>query len=495
MHFRRYRHRPKALVIGFAAAALAAGSVRAQAPVLVKASFNRHAAYLREPVQVVYTLYTLTSTDVQVVKEPVFPNATLLAADRVDTAGVTNVTKDGVAYEARVIYRRWLLPLVAGPLRPEPLLFTYKAPKPPPAGGTLQDLMNQTDKDQAAAGKGPRVTGSSVPLQLTILPLPLDGQPADFSGAVGHFVLTAQSDTGVTAGRMAHLTVTVSGEGTLLPGERPAITWPAGFTGYDVTGTDKTLLPPAVGRTITFAFTAQTPGSQRLPPVAFTYFDPLAAAYKTIRTDSLSIDVAPGSAAPVAPPARNPNRPGMWLILAGFLLVTVFVIWWKKKRSPVSAPPSAPVVETPLPTGSYKNEPLRAGAVVAEPSPPPPAASSAQGGPAIAPPPARTDPFGGAAAALAAGQYVEFYKTLQDELWAAIQTPAASPYLGAGPARVHLKTLGWDPDRIGEAMAIFSACAVSMYTPVHLAEEARDYLERARVIAGPGGKYRSGPES
>lgn len=463
-------------------------TVCAQAPVFLKATFNKPACFLREPILVEYTLFTRTSTDVHITREPVFPNATLLAADFVDTTSARNVTVDGVPYEARVVYRRWLLPLVQGTLRPGSMVISYKAPQTPAPGSSLQDLMNQTDKDQAAAGKGPLTTGHSPALAINVLPLPTQGQPGDFSGAVGQFsIKTDGVPTGLIAGRLAHLQLTVTGRGTLLPDERPLIAWPADLSADDVTAADKALLPPQVSRVITYAFTAQGAGRHVLPPIAFTYFDPETHAYKTIRTDSLSFVAAPASAGPPGTPEPAGRRPFPYLWV-GIALVALLlcVLLLRKKRVPTASPtPPPPVVEAPVVTGSYRNEPLRASEThLATPAPAPT--------PEAAPP--SDGPFSQEAALLAAGEYNAFYKTLQEDLWTAI-AGGPGPFPGAASARARLEFLGWDEGRIGEAMAIFSVCAVSLYTPVHQAEDATGYLERARAIAETGGKYRSGPGS
>lgn len=92
------------------------------------------------------------------------------------------------------------------------------------------------------------------------------------------------------------------------------------------------------------------------------------------------------------------------------------------------------------------------------------------------------DPFPVSTASLAAGRYRDFYSALQEELWAALSRGQKNHYPGTGAASAYFKSLQWPQDLIAEAMAIFSACELSLYTPAHV--DPRAYLERARSIAG-----------
>lgn len=447
----------------------AALAVHAQAPpsapVFVKVSYNKPTCYLGEPILVEYTVYTKGSIDVHIKIDPFFSDATQLPTDRVDTAGTRSVTLDGRPYEARVIFRQWLLPLVQGQLKTTPIVVAYKKPAPLAQGSGLQDLMDQTDKK--AAGKDTTASGAAP--RLDVLPLP--PPPAGSSGAVGTFTLTLGNlPTQVVTGRLYHIQVLLHGAGSLLPGQRPAVRWPAGITPYDIKDTDRSVLPSALARLTDFAFVDSLPGRQTIPPITFTYFDPAARAYKTLQTDPIVLEV--GAGAPPPPAGSSPARPFpyIWVFAAAVLLLVLALWWGRKRRAPVPAQPTV----APVLTGSYKNEPMRAGTM-----PPPTTAPSAAPVPKI-PTPAPADPFFWSAGHLAAAQYDAFYKSLQDELWIAIG--GKGPYPGSIPAKAYLESR-LDADRLADAMALFSVCAVSLYTPVHLSEEARVYLTRARALA------------
>jgi hypothetical protein len=132
---------------------------------------------------------------------------------------------------------------------------------------------------------------------LTIKPLP--PAPSDFSGAVGQFEFTAKVvPATVAVGEPVTWTLVLKGTGN----------WPdiAGLPAREVSqdfqvvpskpkrelksGTlfDATLSEDAV-------LVPGKPGSYTLPPVSFTYFDPKAGSYKTLRTDSFNITVTPAA--------------------------------------------------------------------------------------------------------------------------------------------------------------------------------------------------------
>src|SRR5262249_50236022 len=65
---------------------------------------------------------------------------------------------------------------------------------------------------------------SSQPVVLVVLPLPEQGKPADFSGAVGRFTMEVRaSPLEVTAGDPVTLTATLRGEGDLSSVTPPAL--------------------------------------------------------------------------------------------------------------------------------------------------------------------------------------------------------------------------------------------------------------------------------
>lgn len=128
---------------------------------------------------------------------------------------------------------------------------------------------------------------------------PLPQRPADFSGGVGKFSVTAQlTKTEVKANDPVTLRVIVSGIGNLKLIKQPTVSFPNDFDKYDAKLTDKTKLTVnGVEGSMIYDFLAvpRHPGKFEIPAVTFTYYDTQANSYKTVKTESFTLDVAKGS--------------------------------------------------------------------------------------------------------------------------------------------------------------------------------------------------------
>ncbi len=147
----------------------------------------------------------------------------------------------------------------------------------------------------------------SNPLALTIRPLP--APPPDFSGAVGEFTFTAKVVPLTAAvGEPITWTIELGGMGN----------WPdiAGLPQREASN-DFQIVQPKSKRamkegslfegTLTedVVLVPSRPGTYRLAPVRFTYFDPRSGSYKTIASEPVTVTVTSSSA-----PAPAPTRPG-----------------------------------------------------------------------------------------------------------------------------------------------------------------------------------------
>ncbi|HEX3847298.1 MAG TPA: BatD family protein [Steroidobacteraceae bacterium] len=154
------------------------------------------------------------------------------------------------------------------------------------------------------------ITVTSPEWPITVLPLPTQGQPPGFTGAVGAFKVAADlSSTTNTAGDPLTLRMHVTGDGnfdrvesTMLPSADPWKTYDpkAAFKAQDPVGFhgEKTFEQPIV---------ASRSGSLTVPPLAFSYFDPDTKRYETTRTAPLEVKVAPSAAESAASGTAPPS--------------------------------------------------------------------------------------------------------------------------------------------------------------------------------------------
>ncbi len=161
------------------------------------------------------------------------------------------------------------------------------------------------------------VTLKTKPMQLEVLPLPKDGKPEDFSGAVGKFTIDASvSPKKAAAGEPVTLKASVSGQGNFEGMGSPVLTGDEGWRSYPPT--DKFQSTDAVGFTgeKTFEFPLIARQDQtRTPGLRFSYFDPSTEKYIVLTQDPLEVNAkAGGAGAPAAsatPVAAAPqaNKP------------------------------------------------------------------------------------------------------------------------------------------------------------------------------------------
>lgn len=133
---------------------------------------------------------------------------------------------------------------------------------------------------------------------LTIDVEPLPSRPTDFSGGVGHFNISAQlNKEEIKANEPITLRVIVSGVGNLKLVKAPIVNFPKDFDKYDAKITDKTKLTTnGIEGSMVYDFLAipRHQGKYEIPAIEFTYFDTNANAYKTVKTQVFTLNVAKG---------------------------------------------------------------------------------------------------------------------------------------------------------------------------------------------------------
>jgi hypothetical protein len=138
-------------------------------------------------------------------------------------------------------------------------------------------------------------TMDAVPIE--VLPLPNEGRPADFSGAIGQWNLEVTAKPGeVNVGDPITLTIKVSGTGNIDLVPPPKLSGLEEFKSYDpTTKTTKNELNSGGERVIQQVLVPRSAGSKRLPDVRFSYFDAVAKQYKTATHPPLQVNVKPGT--------------------------------------------------------------------------------------------------------------------------------------------------------------------------------------------------------
>ncbi len=159
---------------------------------------------------------------------------------------------------------------------------------------------------QVGVGLRRRISGQAI--EVTVLPLPAEGQPPGFSGNnVGEYTIDATVDRAKTKlGEPFTLTVTIKGNGNIRvldPGEWPEL---VDMRRYDPKLEVTQRKGAIIGgdRRYEFLVIPERPGNLEIPPHSVIFFDPETATYETATSKTISITVTGDPAD--APPPESP---------------------------------------------------------------------------------------------------------------------------------------------------------------------------------------------
>ena len=128
--------------------------------------------------------------------------------------------------------------------------------------------------------------------------LPLEGKPANFSGAVGDFNFNVSLSKGVLkANETSKLELKISGKGNLNLFELPTVDTPAELEMYQPERKERVRINAnGISGNVTDTYTVVPlfKGKYKIPSVSFSYFNPQEKKYKTIATEDFFVDVQEG---------------------------------------------------------------------------------------------------------------------------------------------------------------------------------------------------------
>ena len=230
-----------------------------------------------------------------------FPKFNGFWSQEVDTPQSIEFQREQVGdkmYNAAVL-RRWvLIPQKAGTLTIDPseiVCLVNVRTQRPRTGSIFDDFFENDYVTQRQ-----RVSTPAMNVKVSALP---GGAPADFSGAVGEYSVSAKlSKDALKTHDAASLIVTVTGKGNVSLVEAPKIVFPPDFEAYDVKATSATDKGGINGsKTFEYPFIPRSPGDFVLPPVRFSYYDVKSRRYATAQTDSLRLTVERGAGGAAQP--------------------------------------------------------------------------------------------------------------------------------------------------------------------------------------------------
>jgi len=142
---------------------------------------------------------------------------------------------------------------------------------------------------------------------INVKPLPQQGKPENFTGAVGNFSFkVTPSRTTLDAHESMELNVEVSGSGNLKLFDLPNVTLPSSLEVYEPVRQDdiRTQVTGMTGSVSeNYTVVPQFKGNYPIRPISFSYFDPKSESYKTLTSEEILLSVENG---PVTAENNNP---------------------------------------------------------------------------------------------------------------------------------------------------------------------------------------------
>lgn len=246
--------------------------------------------YLNEAITVVYKLYVSESTGVSNWRELDVPRYNDFWSQNIDMKGVKieNGTYNGEDYRFVVLRKTVLYPQKTGTLEIEPLALDITVDVPTNRrdifGGRLMQSVHRT----VAAGSR----------TINVKPLPENGRPLDFTGAVGafDFKVTTSKNT-LKATEALEAKVEVTGNGNLKLFKLPKLSLPSALEVYEPEHQENisvNLNGMSGESSDSYTIVPSYQGKYPIPSISFSYFDLKSKRYKTIASNEIVIDVTEG---------------------------------------------------------------------------------------------------------------------------------------------------------------------------------------------------------
>ncbi len=271
-----------------------AGSQISGSDLFIKVSANKKRVHEQEPILLTYKVYTLVGLTSLRGDMPDLKSFYTQEVDLPQQKSFSIETFNGRPYKTTTWSQYVMFPQMTGKLEIPSITFE----------GIVVQQNRNIDPFEAFFNGGSgyvevkkKIQAPGIEIQVD----PLPERPANFSGGVGKFNISAQLDkTEVKANDPVSMRIIVSGTGNLKLIKQPVVNFPKDFDKYEPKITDKTKLTSngIEGSMIYDVLVVpRHQGKYEIPPVEFTYFDTSANAYKTIKSDSFVLDVAKGSGA------------------------------------------------------------------------------------------------------------------------------------------------------------------------------------------------------
>jgi hypothetical protein len=318
--------------------------------------------YLNEAITVTYKLYVSHDVSIQSqwreIDTPKYADFWSQNIDNQNNFKVYEGKYNGQDYRYVVLRTTVLYPQKTGKLDIEPLTLDI----PIDVQGNRRDifgrrLMERVNRTISAGNR-----------TIDVKPLPLEGKPDGFNGAVGDFTFdVATNKTSLNANESLQLDIKISGKGNLKLFTAPTVKLPNTLEVYEPEHNESvntTIAGMQGSITDSYTVVPQFKGTYPVNPITFSFFDPNTEKYKTLTSKEFTIEVENGPISSANPNANSNDakkqvvlskdnfkyikldanlqpiaqesffKSGLfWSLLGGpFLLIPLFILAGKKRK-------------------------------------------------------------------------------------------------------------------------------------------------------------------
>ena len=270
------------------------GSQISGSDLFIKVSANKKRVHEQEPILLTYKVYTLVGLTSLRGDMPDLKSFYTQEVDLPQQKSFSVETLNGRTYKTTTWSQYVMFPQTTGKLEIPSITFE----------GIVVQQNRNIDPFEAFFNGGSgyvevkkKIQAPGIEIQVD----PLPERPANFSGGVGKFNVSAQLDkTETKANDPISMRIIVSGTGNLKLIKQPVVNLPKDFDKYEPKVTDKSKLTTnGIEGSMVYdlLIVPRHQGQYEIPPVEFTYFDTAENAYKTVKSESFTLDVAKGSGA------------------------------------------------------------------------------------------------------------------------------------------------------------------------------------------------------
>lgn len=192
------------------------------------------------------------------------------------------------------------------------------------------------------AGKPYEYTKSSARVPITVKPLPVEGRPSDFSGAVGQFELhDTVENTTVPVNQPFTLKVRFEGAGNAKLIDLPALNLPSALEQYDSKSEAKFFKNGRSFKEFEVLLIPRQEGELIIPGMSVSMFDPQSSKYYTRKTQPITLKIVNNPNAPVGSSQRmaDGGKPATSAAVVDNRLPDVIMAWQPSAQASVMYQP------------------------------------------------------------------------------------------------------------------------------------------------------------